>query len=247
MTQSGQQILQILDDDGNLGTTIIIETGDATGTGDTAVAEVISIRTESGFTVMDFTAEDPSLGQVASSVSLELNTIPDGAQVKITTSREPDPAAGSAFQLAATNAGMGDISIAYVINVEKTNLENGTNIQSASITMIASREWVEANGGTATIKIIRYDPQTGQQQVLETNFLGYDDKGRAIFEGYSPDGLSMFGLAGTNTGAPTTGPAVTGTGGNWWWIITGIASFVVVMALVWFFIMRRKRCKQPSA
>ena len=48
--------------------------------------------------------------------------------------------------------GLEDISIAYTINIEKTNLENGTDIQSAAITMIVGKDWVEANGGIEAVK-----------------------------------------------------------------------------------------------
>jgi len=119
--------------------------------------------------------------------------------VKITTSLEPDMKAQSAFQLAATAAGMGNVATAYVINVTKTNLENGTDIKSANIVMKVGAEWVEAHGGVDGIKIYRFDPETEEQQILETHFLGYDEQGRAIFEGVSPDGLSVFGLIGKVT------------------------------------------------
>jgi hypothetical protein len=39
------------------------------------------------------------------------------------------------------------MTIAYTINIEKTNLANGSDIISASVIMVAGREWVEANGG----------------------------------------------------------------------------------------------------
>jgi len=108
--------------------------------------------------------------------------------VKITTSLEPEPEAERAFQLAATAAGMESLDIAYVMNI--------TNIKSATIIMKAGSGWVETHGGVDVVRIIRYDPEAGGQQVLETHFLGYDEQGRAVFEGISPNGLSVFGLMG---------------------------------------------------
>jgi len=196
MAVDGQPWFRIVDEERDLQATLIIETGDAVGTGTAAVAEVKSINADAEFTTKDFTPEDPSLGEVASTVTIDLNTLPVDAEVKIVASLEPEPEAGSAFQLAATAAGMESVDIAYVINVTKTNLENGTDIQSATIIMKAGAEWVETHGGVDVIRIIRYDPEAGEQQVLETHFRGYDEQGRAIFEGISPNGLSVFGLAG---------------------------------------------------
>ncbi|MBM3132652.1 MAG: hypothetical protein FJZ95_06430, partial [Chloroflexi bacterium] len=263
----GMALLSITDGTGDLGTHLTIETGDTIGRGEDAIAPVLAIKSDAGFATKDFTPQDPSLGEVASTLRLDLNTIPQNAEVRITISLEPDPAAGSAFQLAATESGMGDMEIAYTINIEKTNLENGTDIESAAIVMKVGVEWVEAHGGADAIRIFRYDPQTGEHQALDTRFVGYDADGRAIFEGISPDGLSVFGLAG-RTGevspegtpesietpepiAPTppdTGEAISekadgGDGTNWGLImgliVAAIASLIVAVII-------RKRRKATS-
>jgi len=194
--ENGSHRFQIVDEEKALQSTLTIKTGEATGTGNSAVAEVLSINADAEFTTRDFTSEDSSLGEVASTVTLDLNTLPVDAEVKITTSLEPDTKAQSAFQLSAAAAGVGDVDTAYVINVTKTNLENGTDIKSANIIMKAGAEWVETHGGVDEIKIYRFDPETGEQQILETHFLGYDEQGRDVFEGVSPNGLSVFGLVG---------------------------------------------------
>ncbi len=197
--ETGSYRFQIVDEEKALQSALTIKTGDATGTGTTAVAEVLSINAYAEFTTKDFTSEDSSLGEVASTVTLDLNTLPVDAEVKITTSLESDTEAQSAFQLAATAAGMGNFATAYVINITKTNLENDTDIQSANIIMKVGTGWVETHGGVDEIKIYRFDPESGEQQILETQCLGYDEQGRAIFEGVSPDGLSVFGLIGKVT------------------------------------------------
>ena len=263
----GNSLIQITDDIGDLGTNLIIETGDAVGQGTEAVAEVRAIKSNAGFTTRDFSNENASLGEVASTVALDLNTLPQNASVKITTSLEPDPEAGSAFQLAADESGLGDIDIAYTINVEKTNLENGIDIESAAITMKAGADWVEEHGGVDSISIIRYDPQTGEQQILETQFLGYDDAGRAIFEGISPDGLSVFGLVGVKEivepptepekiieetptpeeAVPAVVPDESDDGdSSYAWIIWLIVGMLVVAGCFWFFVIRKKRQRRSK-
>jgi len=235
---SGKALLRIVDETKDLGTTIIVKTGDCIGEGDKARAEVLAIKCSAGFTVKDFTSQAPSLGEVASTVSLDLGTLPDGAQVKITTSMDPDPLAARAFQLAATDSGLGNISIAYTINVEKTNLKNGTDIKSAAVTMVVGKDWVKENGGIEVIRIMRYDLETKAQQVLETRFRGYDEKGRAIFEGISPDGLSVFGLAGKKPVSTIT------EGSSRGWIIGLIAGMAIVVIAVWFYIAKRRKVRK---
>ncbi|MFA4836961.1 MAG: Ig-like domain-containing protein, partial [Dehalococcoidia bacterium] len=142
----------------------------------------------------DFTTSDKTVGQVEATVKIELNTVPSGAQVQVQTARTPGIEVSSAFQLAATDSGMEIVDTAYVINVIKTDLRNGTDVKNATITMNVGSEWVAAHGGTNAVRIIRFDPATGTTQMLQTNFRGYDARGRAIFEGISLDGLSVFGL-----------------------------------------------------
>jgi len=200
----GKNLLEIVDNTGDLGTTLIINTAEAVGDGEKAVAEVLSIRTRSGYTEKDFNEENPEIGEVASAVCLELNTLPENARVIINTALEPDPAVGSAFQLVTGSSGLGEIYIAYTINVEKVNIANGTHIHCATITMVVSQEWVAANGGNDAVRIIRYDEQSNEPRILETTFVGYDTQNRAVFEGFSPGGLSVFALVGTTAPADTS-------------------------------------------
>ena len=232
---NGKEMLQVFDDFGELETTFIITTSDFVGSGSKAIANIISIRTVSGFAVKDFTKEDPYLGEVASSISLELDYLPNSSKVKIATRLGPGENANGAFQLVATDAGMGIISVAYVIDIEKTNLENKTDIKSATVTMIADREWVEANGGIEAIRIIRYDPGSGGKQILHTTFQGYDDKGRSIFEGYSPDGLSIFGLVGEKPDDSTLP-----TSFSWWWLSI-LLVIAIVFVIFWFIFFKKQR------
>ena len=94
------------------------------------------------------------------------------------------------FESALKNEGLDIQNIDYTMTVTKTNI---TTSHSSNVTMTASQEWVEANGGVDSIYIVRLGDD-GKQQVLKTRFIGYDEKGNMIFEAESPDGLSVFGL-----------------------------------------------------
>jgi hypothetical protein len=238
-------LFQISDENGDLGTTLIIETENAVGGGDKAVGKIVSVKTNTSFSNRDFTAQNPKVGKVSSKVDIDINKLPDDAKVKLTTSPLPDAAASSAFQLVAGQGS--NINIAYTINVEKTNLKNGADIRSATITMVVGPEWVNTNGGVNAVHIFRYDPQTKTQQILNTVFRGYDAEGRAIFEGISPDGLSVFGLI-TQSAAPQNLAVTTNKHSNTGWIIWVIIAIVVALGVIAFFVIsrRKKGTGQPS-
>jgi hypothetical protein len=146
-------------------------------------------------------------------VSAWLKTLPEGASIKITITRTLSEDAQSGFELAATEGSTSIVDVAYAIEVEKTNLENATDIGEATITMKVDQAYV-AEHGENNIVIFRYDAETEQREMLETTLVGYDDAGRAIFQAISPNGLSVFGLvalAAPLRPAPTATPAVTPT------------------------------------
>ncbi len=110
------------------------------------------------------------------------------------------------------------------------------------------------------------------KQMLETRFPGYDDedKGRALFEGLSLEGLSVFALVGvkpvttptppvvipvsvlepasptapnhTETTTPTDmQPNVGGAEGNYWWILRLGLGLTVVGCPAWVYLRRLNR------
>jgi hypothetical protein len=144
------------------------------------------------------------VGEVAASISVDLLQIPAGASITVTVSKEPSPEASASFVLAATDAGTTIVDIAYTINVQRTNLSNETDVGEARLTMTVSETWVNAQGSTANVRIFRFGDD-GSHQVLETNVVGRTN-GDIIFEGISPDGLSIFGLVALKAAPPIPVP-----------------------------------------
>lgn len=268
LPDSGNSLLRIIDDNGELGTVIIIETAKALGTGTKAVANILSVRSVTGYTTKDFTAENPCLGAVSSTIKLTFKTIPINAVIQMNTQLIPDALTQQAFQHVAGRYGLGEIQIGYIVRMEKTNLLNSRDIHQAIVTMTAGQDCVINFGGADYIRIFRYDPETGLPQVLATNFLGFDTAGRAVFEGFSPNGLSVFGLVGIKpapTGEPSTGEPETITdlekmpvpeeetsspllqpiiATAWWcWLIIGIAA----VCLIWFFYFLLRKSRKEKA
>jgi hypothetical protein len=237
-------LFQISDDNGDLGTTLVIETENAIGSGDKATARIVSVTTNSGFANRDFTAQNAKVGKVSSKVDIDINTLPNDASIKVTTSIVPDTEAGSAFQLVAGHGN--NINIAYAINVEKTNLQNGTDIRSATITMVVGPDWVNGNGGVKAVHIARYDPETKTTEVLDTTFTGYDAQGRAIFVGISPKGLSVFALVAQSP-SPDSAANTNKQSNKTIWIIGLTIGLVVILSVAVFLIInRRKKRKEQS-
>jgi hypothetical protein len=221
--------IPIDDLEGNEVMSIIAETGECRGTGTTAEAVAIKMELKSEDFEADLSTTDPDVGEVGASFTVELKSIPENAFVKATVSKTVDPAAQSAFQLAATDAGTEIADIAYTFNVERVNLENKTNLGEATITMKAGKAWAEGYG-IDRIRIFRYTEE-GESQMLPTEFKGYEGD-QAIFEATSPDGLSIFGLVAL-TPAPT----------NWALIIGSIVGGLVVIAVLVYLFIRRRREK----
>ena len=120
----------------------------------------------------------------------QLDQIEHGSMITTTLSEPINEEHNKGFENALKNEGLDIQNIDYTMTVTKTNI---TTSHSSNVTMTASPEWVEANGGVDSIYIVRLGDD-GKQQVLKTRFIGYDETGNMIFEAESPDGLSVFGL-----------------------------------------------------
>ena len=206
------------------GNNIVIDSGNYTitiksdktpeTTGSSLVSEVtgIELETDPVETVLD------ELGNVSGSVNLELNDLPEDSGLEITLEKG-ESGNGTAFQVAASSSGLDVGSVAYTMNIVKSNLANGQEIKEATITMSVPESWVNAHGGVDAIKIIRI-AEDGNKEVLDTTYVGTNNS-IMTFEGYSPNGLSLFGLASTTQQATTTasssyssGTSVSASGGG---------------------------------
>ncbi|EJG07785.1 parallel beta-helix repeat protein [Methanofollis liminatans DSM 4140] len=195
---------------------LIIETTGAPTVGNGTVNGTvagITLNTTPVSTIFD------ALGTVTASIEANLTGIPAGAAVQTTVSANVSADAQSAFQLAASKDGLNLDAVAYTLNIVKTNLTNGQDISDATIRMAVSQAWVDANGGVDAIKIIR-SAEDGTTEVLATTYIGLDADGNMVFEAYSPNGLSIFGLAAASAVSPTPSGSSSSSGGS-----SSVASF----------------------
>lgn len=146
------------------------------------------------------------VGQVSGSIDVDLLKIPEDASLGVTVQEKPNPDARASFVLAATNSGTEIVDIAFTIVVARTNVSNETDLGEARISIRVSEAWVEAHGGAGNIRIFRYGDD-GSVEILETLIIGRDTEGNFIFEGISPNGLSVFALVVLKAAPPVPLPA----------------------------------------
>jgi hypothetical protein len=185
--------IPVKDQEGRTLLTITVIVKELAGTGSDVQAIVLRMELQTTEQSLDLSEADPDVGTVAASISSEITRIPDSASISVTVSKEPTPEAQTAFLLAAEEAGTSIKDIAFTISVEKSNLQEGTDLKQSFITMKVEKAWTE-RVGIDNIRIIRVGDDGGRE-ILQTSFLGFDDQGRATFRGFSPRGFSVFGLA----------------------------------------------------
>ncbi len=158
---------------------------------------------------------DGTVGTAHSEIEIDLgNMPPSDAKIASTLTKEPDANARSAFLLTAQQSGHGILDVAYVLNIQKTNVANagdGGLIQSAKIRMAVSPAWVTAMGGVNRVVIMRR-ADDGSTTSLTTTMIGTSNAGDFIFEANSPVGLSSFALMGLSV--PGGGGSSGGGGGS---------------------------------
>ncbi|WP_265582452.1 PGF-pre-PGF domain-containing protein [Methanofollis aquaemaris] len=166
-------------------------------------------------------ADLPLPGTVSGSIRANLTGLPAGAGITTTLSQNITEDVQSAFQLAASGDGLEVDAVAFTMNIKKTNLTNGKEITGASVRMTVSPAWVDAHGGVGAIRIIRW-AEDDTKEVLDTRLVGTDPAGNMIFEAYSPNGLSLFGLSATSRPASQpSGSGSSSSGGG----LSDVASF----------------------
>lgn len=134
-------------------------------------------------------AQFAGAGTVSASFTADLMHLPpQNATIAASLAEKPSPFVQAAYDLAVTGDGYQMDAIAYTLNVAKTNLDDGTEIGTATVNMSISPSWIAAHGGVSQVKILRY-ADDGTYQVLDTRFVGLDSSGNMVFTGISPGGL----------------------------------------------------------
>ena len=143
---------------------------------------------------------DTSTGTVSISVDTPLAAIPENAAITTSISETVNQNLQDAFRSAAQSHNQQVEGIAYNAYVTKTNF---VATGPAIVTLTIPPDWVTMHGGIPAIGIAHISDE-GTSTILMTGFKGYDNAGNMIFEGISPQGLSIFSLISLEK---LTGPA----------------------------------------
>jgi len=170
--------------------------------------------------LLDSSPVNASVGTGAGNISVSFNASmgsynPD-LQIQTSIYDQPSSEASTAFSLAAAADGETITTIAYAVYFTKTNMSAGDAIQNAYIQLTASSAWVNAHGGVSAIRVFRQGDD-GLYSSLATTYLRTNADGMMVFEAYSPNGFSSFGVSAVSavsTGDGGGGGSSSGGGGT---------------------------------
>lgn len=185
--------IPVRDVEGNVQMKLVAETDGFVGTGTTVVAKVTKLTLVTEEQEVDLSKDDPTLGRMAFTVEADLKALPKGARLTLTPKKALPLHATAGFELLARNEGLTIADVGAVLEIERENLENVTQVGTVTIRMKVGRAWVEAHGGNKRIRMCHLADE-GTREWLETGYVGDDAQGRMIFEAVSPKGFSLFAL-----------------------------------------------------
>jgi hypothetical protein len=170
-------------------------------------------------------------GTVSASFHADLKNMPSqDATVSSVLVKTPAPEVQSAIQNELETNGYQLESVAYTMEVQKSNLEDKTEVGQAVVTMSVSPNWVLNHGGITNTKIARFSDE-GTPSILETQFVGLDSSQNMVFSGTSPGGLSIFAMISVKSTGQTAPPQANPVPVS---SFEGAGSLVVVPPLLFF-------------
>ena len=233
----GRFTIPVRDANGDLVMSVVGDVEQVQGEGNSAKVIGKNAVLRSGSFSVDLSPANEKTSQVAASFEVRLRNLSQDqdASVEISINKEPDAGSLAALERAAEGDHLVIGDVAYVLSVEKTNLENGTNLGEAIITMKVGRAWVDRYS-VDNVKVM-CRTEAGECQILRTKFKGYED-GQAVFQATSPGGLGVFALAAL---VPVSQDVHL-----WIPIVAGIGGAGVVAGLLVYFILRRRSAKEAA-
>ena len=170
-------------------------------------------------------------GIVSASFHADLHTMPSqDATVSSVLVKTPAPEVQLAIEGELQGKGYSLESVAYTMEVQKSNLEDKTDVGQAVVTMSVSPNWVLNHGGITNTKIARFSDE-GTPSILETQFVGLDSTQNMVFSGTSPGGLSIFAMIAVKPAGQTAPPQASPVPVS---SFEGAGSLVVVPPLLFF-------------
>lgn len=194
------------------GLMLTIHTGDMKVADNVSTAQVRSVSAE----LMPATAGLQGLAGAAGSMTLSLAGVPAEGEITTDFHDRPSTETTQSLRTLAATEGRSLQGVAYVMDVNKTNLRNGEDILGATVRMGIDPAWAEEHGGAGAIRIAHLsDNRT--IEFLETRMV-MEKEDALTFEAESKNGLSSFVFltlgdeeTTTDTATPLTPETETGT------------------------------------
>ena len=236
----GRFTIPIKDTNGDVVMSVVGDVEQIQGKGTSAKVTGQNVVLKSASFSVDLSPADEKVSQVSASFEVSLRNLSQDqdASLKISISKKPDTGSLVSLEQTAEDNHLVIGDVAYVLRVEKTNLENGTNLGEAVITMKVGPAWVDRYG-VGNVKVMCCT-EAGECQVLRTKFKGYEDDedGQGVFQATSPGGLGVFTLTAL---VPVSQPAHA-----WIPTVASIGGAGALAGLLVYLILRRRRAKETA-
>ena len=180
-----------------------------------------------------------ALKETKVTIDADLKNLPENVTVDIKSSDVPEQKLLK-FKELAQKANLSIKEKAVAIEVTKENLKNVEDVGRAKIKIKIDKAWIDSIGGATKARIMRED--SGNYEILSTTAVG-EENGLVVFEGDSPNGLSLYALVTVEPLSPTG--TTTGAEGEQKklpvdLILGGTVVIVIIAAIAFYFFGKKK-------
>jgi hypothetical protein len=134
---------------------------------------------------------DFTMGPVSGSVHGILSALLLPAVIKNTISGNVSPEIYGQFHSVTAKNNLQLENIVYTFEVQRINFPK---TGPANVTLTLPESYVNQHGGPDSIYIGRISEETGEAELLNTEYIGLGQNGTMTFRGDSPNGTSIFGM-----------------------------------------------------
>ncbi|QSZ67111.1 DUF4430 domain-containing protein [Methanofollis aquaemaris] len=185
------------------GLLLTVLTGDLKMEDNSSTGQVRSVTAE----LMPNTEGLGGLSGAGGRIILTLAGIPGDGSITTGFSDRPSSEMTESLEGLAATEGRSLLGVAYVMEINKTNLKNGEDILGTVIRMEVDPAWVKEHGGTGAIRIVHI-ADDGTIEFLETRKI-LETEDSVTFEAESKNGLSSFVLGAIGGGKRAATPVMT--------------------------------------
>ena len=188
----------------NSGINVTIITDGLTNTSGTYSGNVTGVNLSSDPLTSDMGG---NVGNASFSFNASMPRYNPGALIEASMYERPGDSIMRGFNNTARQNGFNINSTAYAVYISKSNFTENDSVSNAVLRFTAGNAWVNANGGTGAVRIMRA-ADNGTCEMLSSVMIGIDFYGNPIFAAPSPNGFSAFAMVAVSAvPSPSPGPS----------------------------------------